>query len=176
MNDLIVLFPGIRYSAECPLLYYAALEYKRRGYKVISVDYGVSSSAELEEYFSKAAAGVKKFFSDFNFSEYGDIVFASKSVGTALALKAQDDFNLKRARHILLTPINLTLPLMQTERIYKCIVSSRADSYIDIAKLEELAKEKDLPLTVFDCLGHRLESDGDALENVKLLEGIVKLY
>lgn len=176
MNDLIVLFPGIRYGADCPLLYYASMEYRRRGYTSAAVDYGVLSYSSLEEYLSEAVEGAKNFFKECDLSGYEDIVFASKSVGTAVALKTQDELNLPRVRHILLTPINLTLPLMRKERIYKCIVSSRADSYIDGAELERIAKEKDLPLTMFDCLGHRLESDGDAFENVKILESIVKLY
>lgn len=176
MSDLIVIFPGIRYGADCPLLYYATLEYKRRGYTVVNVDYKVTSSPSLEEYLSEAIIGAKESLKSVDFSEYEDIIFASKSVGTAVALKVQDELKLPRIRHILLTPISLTLPLMQKERVYKCIVSSRADSYIDGAELEKIAREKDLPLTMFDCLGHRLESDGDAIENLKILENIVKLY
>ena len=39
MKKLIVLFPGIRYSTDMPLLYYGRLKYEERGYEVLHMNY-----------------------------------------------------------------------------------------------------------------------------------------
>lgn len=172
------MFPGIRYGADCPLLYYAALKYKRMEYKAISVDYGKTSSdgADLGGYAAEALKNVKTSLGDFDFSAYEDVIFASKSIGTAIALSLEDALNLKNVSHILLTPVRLTLPLMEKPRRYKCIISSDADPYINADELKALAKRRALPLTVFEGLNHRLENEKGAEENIEILLRAAKLF
>lgn len=176
-KNLAALFPGVRYGTDCPLLYYAALEYRRRNFETLSVDYGqTKSDLPLAEYAEKAAENAAAAIEKFSPSKREKITFISKSVGTAIALRVEDILGLKNIEHILLTPINETLPLMNKGRNYKRVVSSDADSYIDAAKLEKLCAEINAPLSVFRGLGHRLECGGGAEANVKILEDIVKLY
>ena len=40
MKGLVLLFPGIRYTVDMPLLYYPGLYYRQQGYKVVPVSYG----------------------------------------------------------------------------------------------------------------------------------------
>ena len=43
-KGLLILLPGIRYSVDCPLLYYTRIAYTYAGYEVIPVDdYGVKT-------------------------------------------------------------------------------------------------------------------------------------
>lgn len=172
-ENAIYLFPGIRYGTDCPLLYYAALEYGRRGYKVIPVDYGNVKSDNLADFALSAVKTVKKIIFP---QKYNDVIFASKSVGTVIALAVEDGLKLNNVRHILLTPIDETLPLMQKRRKYICAASSDTDTYINAEKLKAVCNEYGVPLTELSGLGHRLESKGGAEENVKILESIVKLY
>jgi len=173
----IFIFPGIRYGADCPLLYYAALEYKRRGYEAVNVSYGdIPAGTPLKEYAEAAFLNAKNELGKIDFSAYEEVIFASKSVGTAIALLCEDAIGAKNIKHIMLTPINETLPLMDADRKYKCIVSSEADSYVNSQNLKALCARKKLPLTEFKTLGHRLENGDGAEENVKILEKIVKLY
>jgi len=176
-KNLAVLFPGIRYGTDCPLLYYAALEYRRRGHEIFSVDYGeIKSGASLAEYAEEAAKNTAEKLKELSLNDRENIIFISKSVGTAIALKAEDFLRLKNVRHILLTPINDTLPLMNKDRNYKSVISSDADSYIDAENLKDVCGKAGAPLALFRGLGHRLECGGGAEENVKILEEIVKLY
>ena len=88
-KNLIVLFPGVRYSVDCPLLYYADLCYSLRGYDVKSINsYEVDGGDGLGDLNSYAALAEKKVMEQLQHVEwnrYDNIVFASKSIGTVIA-------------------------------------------------------------------------------------------
>lgn len=177
---LIVLFPGVNYGVDCPLLYYAGFQYEVRGYEKIKItSYEVDNpggTTDYEEYAKRAGRTVRKILQEVSFDKYEDIIFASKSIGTVIALSLEDGLQIKNVRHLLLTPIDLTLPLMEKNRRYGCIVSGTKDKWVDHEKLRKICQEKELPLTEIVGVGHRLETKESMEENLEIIKQVIALY
>ncbi len=177
---LIVLFPGVNYSVDCPLLYYAEFYYQLKGYEVIEIESynveGIHGLSDLDTYAAIAEKNVKTQLQKVDWNQYTHIVFASKSIGTVIAHWLEDEWELSPVTHILLTPLNQTLPYMEKERDYQCIVTGTEDSFVDMQRLKKVCQQKNYPLTVIDGVGHRLETEENFTDNLKILNQIVKLY
>lgn len=172
-KKLIVLFPGVRYGVDCPLLYYAGFQYEMAGYEKIKIEsYEVEERKSLEKYAELAFKNVKRQFRKFPFNEYEDVVFASKSIGTVIAERLEDAFQIKNVTHILLTPIDLTLPLMEKHRNYRLIVTGLEDKKIDHEKLRSLCYKKELPFMEIEGVGHRLETKAGMVKNIDIIKDV----
>ena len=116
-TKLAVLFPGIGYSCDRSLLYYTAVMMKELGYKVVPVPYtgfpkNVKGDAQkMRECYAIAQDQAAEILRAINFSDYDDIVFVGKSIGTVVALAIAKQFGLT-ARYILYTPLVETFDLM----------------------------------------------------------------
>ncbi len=174
-KGLVVLFPGIRYSVDCPLLYYARLKYEAMGYeKVCITGYGIHDSKySLEEYAKKAAGNVKKQLRGIDFTSYESVVFVSKSMGTVLAPWVEDQLQIPGVVHVLLTPVNATFPYLSKKRNIRFMVCGTKDKMIDLEKLRNLCRENDLPLMTIENAGHRLEVPGDIGRNLEIIRELV---
>lgn len=179
-KKMIVLFPGVNYGVDCPLLYYAGFIYEMAGYEKIRItSYEVNNLdglAELERYANRAKQKVKKMLQEIPFEEYEDIIFASKSVGTVIALWLEEEWQIKNVTHLLLTPIDLTLPLMEKERKFRCVVTGLKDNWVNHEKLREICGKRNYPLTEFDNVGHRLETKENVERNLAIVQQVIKLY
>ena len=93
MSKIAVLFPGIGYHTDKPLLYFSRKLAKSKGYEIIEVNYGgfpagVKGSAEkMKEAYVMALSQAEEILTGVDFSKYEDVLFISKSVGTAVAAR-----------------------------------------------------------------------------------------
>ena len=101
MKKTAVIFPGIGYHTDKPLLYYSRKIAAAQGYDVIAIPYGKfpkgvkGSKEKMEKSFFSALEQAEQILKDVDFSENDDILFISKSVGTAVASAYAE----KRGRH-----------------------------------------------------------------------------
>ena len=92
MSKIAVLFPGIGYTCDKPLLYYSAKLAAEKGFEVVRVPYGnfpsnVKGNAEkMYQSFVSAREQSEDILKDVDWGSYDEIVFFSKSVGTVVAL------------------------------------------------------------------------------------------
>ena len=113
MKKLAVIFPGVGYTCTKPLLYYTASMAAERGYEIIRLDYGQDihtfhgrTPAELEPIIKLAIKRTLPQLENVPFSEYDDIIFISKSIGTTIACQLETALQLKEKVHqFLMTPI-----------------------------------------------------------------------
>ena len=90
-KKIVVIFPGVGYHVDKPLLYYSKKLAAQNGYEIKEVPYGkfpkgVKGSREkMEKAFFSALEQAGEILKDIDFSEYEDVLFISKSVGTAVA-------------------------------------------------------------------------------------------
>lgn len=175
-TGLVVLFPGMRYSADCPLLYFAGMKYQGLGYEKIEISgYGrTDNQYSHEEFAERAKKAVEEQMGQYDFSQYEEIVFVSKSIGTVLALWAEESLHMERVVHVLLTPINLTLSFLTAKCNVRFIVSGTNDKQIDLENLERICQKYHLPLKLVKGVGHRLEKTGDADASLRLLRKLVE--
>lgn len=175
-KKLVVLFPGRNYSCDKPLLYYAGKVFMARGYDVVRLGYNYllkgdkdDISGLINEAFSFVAAELNRI----DFSQYEDVVFVSKSMGTALAGEYARKMNIK-ARHIYLTPVSDALKYMETGHCI--VVSGKEDRFLDARKLRIFCVEQDIPLKQFDDVGHALEHNTDINITFAILVVIIRMY
>ena len=102
MKKLAVIFPGVGYTCTKPLLYYTASMAAEHGYEIIRLDYGQDihtfhgrTPAELEPIIKLAIKRTLPQLENVLFSEYDDIIFISKSIGTTIACQLESALSLK---------------------------------------------------------------------------------
>lgn len=107
---LAVIFPGIGYTADKPLLYYTSRLARKHGYQIQTVSYGslpenVKGDPEkMKQAFDLALEQAEQALSQIDWNSYGSILFISKSIGTAIssAYASRHDLAVK---NILFTPL-----------------------------------------------------------------------
>lgn len=175
MSKLVVLFPGVRYSCDTPLLYYAGSAFEQRGYQVGRVSCGdaLGSTEDLEQGVLSVRDGVLEQVRRLAPERREDVVFVSKSVGTVLAGWTAAHLACP-VRQICLTPLEGALPYIHPKR--DRVVGAGADPFLDGERLKAFCQEKGVPLELFSGVGHRLEDRQDIRRTLNILTEIVHIY
>ncbi len=197
MNEtkLAVIFPGLGYGADRPLLYYAGKLAREAGYSLVTVSYGELPRVErpspgkpldtgkLEECFALAleraasqlagmaagtsGAGVEP---DKAGADCSGILLISKSIGTAVgaAWAASRGFS---PRQILYTPVARTFdfPLARSIAFH-----GTADPWLGNGECEAGCRSAGVPLYTFEGANHSLEC-ADVQESIRTLSQAMRL-
>ena len=113
---LAVVFPGIGYTADKPLLYYTSRLASKHGYKIHTVSYGTlpenvkGDPKKMKQAFDLALEQTERSLGSIDWNSYGSILFISKSIGTVIssAYASRHDLTVKS---ILFTPLAETFSL-----------------------------------------------------------------
>ena len=180
MKKAAVLFPGIGYHTDKPLLYYSKKIAAELGYEIIEVPYGkfpkgVKGSREtMEKAFFSALEQAGEILQNVDFSEYDDIVFISKSVGTAVASAYAGRHGLK-TRNIYYTPVEASFQFMEQPGI---VFTGTADALVTFEAVERGCETGGFPLYVTEDGKHSLETGAVKrdLENLREIMRITEEY
>lgn len=172
---LAVIFPGIGYHADKPLLYYARKIAKKYGYDEICITYD-SSKVEIknekrtkEDAFEQAFIRAKEKLSDVVFSQYEDVVFIGKSIGTVVAGAVAKEFGIQ-PRFVLYTPVEEAFEYDFGSGI---VFHGTDDPWCSISIVRRMCDKKDLPLNITADANHSLET-GVATVDVMNMSVITK--
>ena len=173
MKKLAILFPGIGYHKDKPLLYYAGKLARTSGYEVMSVAYhDIEKKLEdpevMKKGVKKAYAQVEEQLSGVNLADYDDILFIGKSIGTIVLAKYASDHDIK-AKQIWYTPLEAAFKYAK-ENILAFI--GDADPCSDYEKVKKLAGKKKVTLYTYHGCNHSLES-GAVLSDIKVLADVM---
>lgn len=175
-NKLLIEFPGRNYSCDKPILYYAGKIFEKRGYDIVRLEYNYGLRGDKNDIaglIEEAKVYIEKALSKIDFDAYEDIVFISKSMGTALAGYFEEFFKI-RVRHIFFTPVQESLSYIKRG---KCIVvAGKDDSLLDPRKLKIYCVEQDIALKQFEEVGHSLEHPDDMNKTFAILMVLIRLY
>lgn len=194
-HKLAVIFPGIGYTADKPLLYFGrriAVEY---GYEVRIMDYkGFPPKVKgdrnrMEESFFIALRQAEEMLAGVDFTEYDDIVFIGKSIGTIVAAKIAADAAAgtsseaaagtapespakARIRQVLYTPLEDTFRFPIGEAI---AFTGDDDPWVgkENSRIPALCKERGIPCRLVPHANHSLESK-DVFADMKELRKVMK--
>ncbi len=175
-TKLLVIFPGRSYSVDKPLLYYAGKVFEDRDYDVVRLHYNYKLKSEKDDIpalIEEAKIHVIKALSKVDFSKYEDVVFISKSMGTALAGYAELYFNVT-ARHVYLTPVADALKYISRGK--GIVIAGKEDKILDSRKLKIYCVEQDIALKQFEEVGHTLEHPKDMNKTFAILMVIIRMY
>lgn len=172
MKSIAILFPGVGYTCEKPLLYYARELAEEHGYETMALDYGKEihsfrgrTGEELAGVIELALERSLPKLREVCWEAYENVLFVSKSIGTAVACRAEGQLSC-HPRHFLMTPIEDTLPWLP--KINGRFVAGSADPYLDKELLQKAAEEyPDKVGIIFEGCNHSLEKKKDARGNIE---------
>ncbi len=176
-RNIAVLFPGIGYTCDKPLLYYSGKLAQERGYEVVRVPYGnfppgVKGDADkMYQCFLSAREQAEDLLADIDWSGYRDILFFSKSIGTSVALSYAAGHEIN-ARQVLYTPLEETfyLPIKAGQTI---AFHGTGDPWARTEVIEKICKEKEIPLYLTKKANHSLER-GEAMKDLKTIRKVME--
>lgn len=172
---LAAVFPGIGYHVDKPLLYYSKKIAKNRGYQVVDVPYGgfpagVKGSREkMDACFASALAQAEELLSGVDFAQYDEVLFLSKSIGTAIACAYGRRHGL-RTRNVYFTPVAETFQVQEQPGL---VFHGTSDSWADTAVIQSECEKRGLPLYLIPNGDHSLET-GDVLADLSTLRSVME--
>ena len=171
-NGLAVIFPGIGYTCDRSLLYYTAVMMREYGYKVVPVPYTgfpknvKGDTQKMRECYAIAQNQAAEILRDINFSDYDDIVFIGKSIGTVVALAIARQFGLT-ARYVLYTPLVETFDLLPLQTPDHTPVNAferaiafhgTSDPWAKTPEIIDACLPRGIPLHIVENANHSLET------------------
>ncbi len=172
---LAIVFPGIGYHTDKPLLYYSKKIAKSRGYQVADVPYGgfpanvKGSQEKMEACFTSALAQTEELLSGVDFARYDEVLFLSKSIGTAIACAYGQRHGL-RTRNVYFTPVAETFRVQEQPGI---VFHGTRDGWADTAVIKAECEKRGLPLFLVPDADHSLET-GDVRKDLSTLRRVME--
>lgn len=177
MSDrkIAVVFPGVGYHADKPLLYYSRKIAVQYGYEVICAEYGTFPSGikgdakKMYTAYEQAIEHVTNQLKKIEFSTCSKVLFLSKSIGTAVAA-AYDAFHKIGADHVYYTPVEASFQAIGKKGI---VFHGTGDDWADTKAIVRECEKRNLPLFLTEGANHSMET-GDTLHDLDILHGIMK--
>ena len=193
-KKLAILFPGIGYNVERPLLYYSRKLLQKNGYKVISVKYtglekeeiiesakddlisnGVASNRiskeKLLQFVAKAKELATSQLQEVDFSAYDKLIFVSKSVGSVISAIYAKQAGL-HPYHIMITPLDYAFQFAEDE--IGSVFCGTNDSYVNFEGVKNICKTRQWDFHEYKSGNHSLET-GDINIDVDYLKNYVSI-
>lgn len=156
-GKIAVVFPGIGYHADKPLLYYAKKLAKQAGYTIQEIRYGSfedkakirGNRGQMERAFDSAYEDVKAQL-DTEKLRGADVILIGKSIGTIAACAFAEEFQIT-ARQILYTPLEDTFRFIQKNgREHGCVAFfGSSDQWTDPEILRGACMERRIPFHIY---------------------------
>ncbi len=174
-RKIAVIFPGIGYHTDKPLLYFSKKLALQHGYEIKDVPYKgferniKGDSTKMYAAFESALAQSGEILKDIDFEEYDAILFISKSIGTAVAAAYAARHGI-RTRNIFFTPVQQSFQVIKDEGI---LFHGTADPWLDHKIFLEECGKTNYPYYLVEGGNHSLET-GDALKDLNNLRWMME--
>ena len=176
MRKAAVLFPGIGYSLERPLLYYSGKMARAQGYDVIPVPYSgfpkkqAGSHDMLLKAFQIGRNEAEVLLKDAHLEACDDLIFFSKSIGTAVAAHFTEKYQLQ-AKQIYYTPLTQTFLANPKPGIAFC---GTADPWVpDVDNVIYQCAQVNIESHRVEGADHSLET-GDVMKDIEILNQLMQ--
>lgn len=173
-QKLMVLFPGMGYTCDKPLLHYAKAYGFLYGYDILCINYGKMTFDKSKVLSSIAPAYeiAKEALNMINLTNYEKIIFISKSLGTVVAGQLSKEYTMD-IQNIFLTPLKETIPYMENSE--DVTISGDHDPMLSCDNLQ-LIQEQPITSFVFPNANHSLEVKKDPVQSIDYLHQVAKIY
>ncbi len=177
MSKIAVYFPGLGYHCDKPLLYYSRSIAGKLGYensKTVHYTYSApnirGNAEKMKEAYEALFSQAENILADIVWSEYDDVLFISKSIGTIIAASYAAKHGLTTARQILYTPLAQTFLAPPRNAIG---FIGTADAWSSVDEIIRLSAANHIPLTVYGGCNHSLEC-GEPLKDIDTLKDVMQ--
>lgn len=171
MKKLVVMFPGVGYTMDFPMLYYASFLFEAKGYEQIHMKYNsIFFEPELtrKEKSLRVRDYVWEKVKEIDFSKYEKVVFLSKSVGTKEAGFLAEKLEIE-PEQIYLTPVPDALPYIKEK---DTVVIGTVDEVYPECKA--YCDEHGIKPLYIEGANHSLEVEGKPFESLEILKDVMK--
>ncbi len=173
MSKIAVIFPGIGYHTDKPLLYYSGKLAAAAGYEIIKISYPKydvnlkqATKEQLATFVKMCLEATTETLKDAGLGDAEDVLFISKSIGTVVAAAYAGT----GIRQVYFTPLEETFDYVK--KGVGIAFNGTKDNWADYKKVQKLAAEYDIPLTTIEDANHSLET-GDAVKDIQNLEKVI---
>lgn len=172
---LAVFFPGIGYTNDKPLIYYARKIARNHEYEEVCVEYHdlpakVRGNKELMmQAVEMAYKQACERLSTVDFTAYDEVLMVGKSIGTVLATRYCSEHNIK-ARLVLYTPVEATFEVPVTKDAIAFIGDE--DPWSSLDEVKHLAQKCETELIIYPGCNHSLEC-GEAHKDINTLKEVM---
>ena len=176
-TGIVVCFPGTGFTCKEALFERCAERYSAREYDVVKLDFSHIPFREIEtieEAVAIARRAVKRQLSGIDFSEYEDVVWISKSLGTILAATDEEVY-CDSPRQLYLTPLPETLRLIRPESRVIALVLGTQDRFLTSEVLAAFCEQRNYCCCVIDGVNHSLKDEQNAERSERINEQIAAL-
>ena len=190
MSKIAVIFPGIGYHTDKPLLYYSGKLAAAAGYGIIKISYPKydvnlkqATKEQLATFVKMCLEATTETLKDAGLGDAEDVLFISKSIGTVVAAAYAKGIgaDITHAgadttcagtviRQVYFTPLEETFDYVK--KGVGIAFNGTKDNWADYKKVQKLAAEYDIPLTTIEDANHSLET-GDAVKDIQNLEKVI---
>lgn len=175
MKKIAIIFPGIGYNVDKPLLYYSKKIMREHEFEIVDVSFeGISKKAlsdhtAMVQAFADCSSQTEEQLKGIRFDDYDEICFISKSLGTVAASVYAAKHGLK-VRQVYYTPLEQTFSLVEEGN--GLVFVGTADPWIDFDRIRSLCISKKLNYRVIDDANHSLET-GSVQTDVSRITDII---
>ena len=173
---IAVVFPGIGYHCDKPLLYNARKLARQCGYEEeICIQYSCAmgnikgDSQKMEEAFKNLYHQAEEALSSMRWEEWDEILFVSKSIGTVIAAAYAKNHELD-VKHVLYTPLSQTFLFHPQNGI--AFIGSK-DPWSDSDNILDLCYAEHIPITLIAGANHSLET-GESIRDIQILSDVME--
>ncbi len=175
-DALVALFPGRGYTSQLPLLYYAGMAARDKGFDVLGLEYGFFKAGKPftaediapfceELILALRAAGAHN---------YQKLYFISKSLGTMLAGAVGAALQHPGVKHLFLTPVERALPyILQTKSV---AVMGTADDTFPEDCIDAVRADAMCELIFIEDADHSLETPQGISHNLSIMQHMAGIY
>ncbi len=164
MRKLAVLFPGIGYTVDRPLLHFSRRIAENLGYEIKPLPYSGfpgnvrGDRQKMVECYELAMSQAGEMLADTDWEAYDEILFIGKSVGTIVAAVLAAEHTAKeRIRQVIYTPLEDTFSVPVRDGV---VFTGSGDPWVGGAasRIPALCAEQGLPCFVIPGGNHSLET------------------
>ena len=175
MKKIACLFPGIGYTCDKPLLYYSWKMLRGLGWEVVPVRYSgfpdnvKGNEEKMRQCAQMALEQAEELLREIDWSEYAEVLFVGKSVGTVVCAAYAKRRGLN-CRQVLFTPVEATFAFATRDSI---AFHGTADPWADTKAIEKACGKLGIPLYETENANHSLEI-GDVDADLKEMRKVMK--
>lgn len=176
MRKIAVVFPGIGYNSDKPLLYFSKKIAKEHDFEIEEIlfkdmDRDILGNREkMLAAFTAVTRQAEEQLKNINFEDFGEIIFISKSIGTVAASVYAAKHKIP-ARQVFFTPLEQTFSLVEEQN--GLVFFGTKDPWIDIGRIQELCNEKKLHFRTITGGNHSLET-GKVYDDVETISNVIQ--
>ena len=174
-KKIAVIFPGMGYHVDKPLLYYSRKLAVQYGYEIVCAQYGTLPSGikgdakKMYSAYEMALGNVTDQLSKIDFAAYTHVLFISKSIGTAVAASYDANKGIG-AGHVYYTPVEASFQAIGKRGI---IFHGTGNDWAKTDVIVEECQKRGLSLFLTEHADHSMET-GDALNDLEIMKTIMK--